>query len=192
MSLRSFRSRRFVRVLGPALLLLMVTGCVSIYDDKIKVQRPEEMDPYQRNVLDKCTPHTLPHRLITGTMNLGTTVLHGFPYAENQASFDFYWNSIAPDITGAAGDSLKPDINWDVQVARFIPVFTSNSCEKVRTYGMETDCYQVSYLLYKYVAGTNCTNPTSYPVFVYIYPKSALPAGPKWLTGPYSTPTPAP
>jgi hypothetical protein len=189
----SFHPRRFVRAFGSALLLLMATGCVSIYDDKIRVQRPEEMDPNQRNVLDKCTPHTLPHRLITGHMGLGVTILNGSPIAYDQPTFDIYWGSFSPDLTGGAtSDELKPNINWEVQVARFLPVHIGNRCEKVKAYGMETDCYQISYIFYKYVEGTNCTASTSHPVFVYIYPKSTLPAAPKWLSGPYSTPTPVP
>ncbi len=175
--------------------LTTLFGCVSINDNTVQVRPPERVDIYQRNVLDKCTPHLLPSRIIQGTLSAASTLLQGGGADVNsQKDFDFFWANITPDLTdGPVTGDLKPSVNWDVQTVRFFCVPTSNTCEKVQAYGMETDCYQITLPFYKYVDGKNCsTAPSSYPVFVYIYPKGNLPLGPRFMTSPYLTPTPGP
>lgn len=185
--------RRSAGICGLVLVGLSA-GCVSIYDDKIRVQKPEDLDPYQRNVLDKCKPHLLPHRLIRASSVAETTVLTGEGTSvDNQAGFDAIWNSLAPDLSGVAtAEDLKPVINWEVQTARFFLAGLRNSCEKIVPYGMETDCYQISLPLQRIQEGTNCITPSRHPVFIYIYPKTKLPLAPVWLNGPYIPPADSP
>jgi len=187
---RSFHPRGSAAVLLLAIALL--AGCVSIYDDKVQVQRPEEIDSYQRNILDKCRPHQIPHRFLMGTMSAATTLLAGESLeVRDQAAFDLIWNNLIPDLTGAATpDLLKPSINWEVQAARFIRIPTRNSCDKVKAYGMESDCYQINLPIYRYVEGSPCIPTANHPVFLYIHPRTNLPIRPLWSNAPYLTPTP--
>jgi hypothetical protein len=85
---------------------------------------------------------------------------------------------------------LKPVINWGVQTAHFFPIVTGNSCEKIKPLAMETDCYNINIILYKYVEGKNCSDPTSFPVLIYIYPKTPLPFVIKLSDNPQYNPTP--
>jgi hypothetical protein len=174
-------------------LFILGTGCVSIYDN-VNIQKPESVDQYQRNILDKCTPHTLPHRFILAQMSpMNSLIAGGGPDANDQQTFDSLWNSIQPVSdpgNNVPSFGLKPVINWSLQTAHFYPVIISNSCEKIKPLGMETDCYNINIILYKYEEGKNCSSPTAYPVLIYIYPKTPLPFMYTWSDKPEYNPTP--
>jgi hypothetical protein len=176
-------------------LFILETGCVSIYDN-VNVQKPETVDQYQRNILDKCLPHTLPHRVILAQMpSVNPPVLGGGPDVNDQQGFDDLWNKIQPvqDLSGdVTSFGLKPLVSWGVQTAHFLPILTGNSCEKIKPLAMETDCYTINIVLYKYTEGKNCSDPTSFPVLIYIYPKTPLPMAIKWWDKPDYNPTPQP
>ena len=179
------------------LVFSLTAGCVSIYDSKVQVQHPSEVDPYQRNLVDKCDPHVYPNRLISAEMGMGTTLIQGSTTVQDQNTFDQYWNSISPsqDENSVPSYSLKPVIDWDHQVVYFLPVGLTNTCEKVRPLAIETDCYNITVTLYKYVEGQNCSPRTTSPVFVYICPKSDWPLQTQWWKTPDYTPgmiTPTP
>jgi hypothetical protein len=167
--------KTFVMTPIVAAFLLVANGCVSIHDPNVHVQRPSDFDHYQRNILDKCKPHVLPHRMIHATMSAASTILqgNGGPVV-NQVQFDEIWNQITPEIQsgGSAGDTLKPVINWEAQSTYFLPIWFANTCEKVKPLGMESDCYQISLYIYQYVEGTNCGPRSNVPVLIYIHPKT--------------------
>lgn len=176
-------------------LIFSAAGCVSIYDN-VNVQKPETVDQFQRNVLDKCTPHTLPHRLILAQMSASNpSVRGGEPIVNDQQTFDNLWNSIQP-LSEADNNvpsfGLKPVVNWSVQSVYFYAFYFQNSCEKVKPLAMETDCYHIYLTVYKYLEGKDCSAPITYPVFVYILPKTPLPIEVNWSSSPNFNPTPQP
>lgn len=186
------------RHLVPIMVFAAATlgGCVSIHDPNVHIQRPSEFDHYQRNILDKCEPHVLPHRLILASMSAASTILqgNGGPVV-GQAQFDDIWNQITPEIPpgGSAGDTLKPIINWEAQSTYFLPIWFTNTCEKVKPLGMASDCYQISLYFYQYVEGTNCGPRSSVPVLIYIHPKTPFQIVPVRVDspeGPSATPSP--
>ena len=172
----------------------VVAGCVSIHDTSFQVSAPSQADPYQRNVLDKCTPHINPHRLVIAQVDMSSPfVTNGSQTAYNQVDFDKLWNSITPlDTSRTPLNSLtqEPLINWDKEQAFFLLVPVDNTCQKTIPYGEEmvTDCYNMDILLYRYNEGQNCGAPGYYPVYIYIYAKSTLPVTVQW-TLPTPTPT---
>lgn len=176
-------------------LFLFSPGCVSIYDS-VNVQKPEGVDQYQRNILDKCTPHSLPHRVILAQMSaVNPTIVGEGVDVNDQQGFDGIWNSIQP-IPDPNNDvptyALKPVVNWDVQTVHFVPILYTNTCDKFKPLAMETDCYNINIIIYKYVEGTNCTTPTTSPVLIYIFPKTPFPIAMKWSKTPDYQPTPQP
>ena len=185
------RKGRIAAVLAALGLAALLAGCVSIYD-KVDVNRPESVDQYSRTQLDKCDPHIYPFRLIGTELNPGTTIISGGGLATNQATFDLYWAAVTPvlDVNQPQSVSTKPSIDWTRETAYFVPVFMTNSCEKVKTLGMFTDCYSVWIAFYKYVEGTNCNPRSSYPMMIFIYPTTTLPVGIIYPKTPDYTPTP--
>jgi hypothetical protein len=178
-------------VLLGCLLFFTLAGCVSIYDTT-QVKPPGEVDQFQRNQLDKCPPHVYPSRMIQAEMGSSVTVFQGGQIIPDQKTFDFYWNLVTPSLDPDHQQtySLKPVIDWDHENAFFMPLYLTNSCQKVKSLGMETDCYNITFLLYQYVEGENCATRGTDPVYIYIYPKTSWPFLTRWLKTPNYTPTP--
>lgn len=160
-----------------------MAGCVDINDPNVKVLKPGEVGDYQRSPLDKCPPHTYPHRLILGQVTLGSALLQmGTPIlANDQPTFDTLWNDVSPqlDQNKVPSFSLKPLVNWDQETAYFLIGSMDNTCDTVRPYGeeMTTDCVNVSILLYRERLDQDCQPVNGYPVFIYIYPKTSWGVG---------------
>lgn len=176
-----------------ALSLLLLAGCVSIYDTKVQVQRPTEIETYNRSPLDQCTPHVYPHRLIRATAG------GGYPYLEtggalisDQTQFDQWWAGLSAqwDQDKVVTGNLKPVIDWTQQSAYFIPIGL-NPCDKVKPFGdeMVTDCYTITIHILRWTENENCQKDSATtPVFIYIYPKAVnQPVVVQWH---YPTPTP--
>jgi hypothetical protein len=179
-----------------ALGLFLSAGCVSIYDNKVQVHPPDQVDPYGRNVLSQCTPHIYPHELIQAfTSPSSTLVVNGGPNnINNQTDFDFWWNFITPqlDQNQVVSQGFKPVIDWSKQSACFGVVNLANSCQQVKPMGDEvtTDCYNITAEVLSWYEGSNCGPANLYPVFVYIYPKSDAPMNFK-VVWPTNTPVPS-
>jgi hypothetical protein len=174
-------------------LILAGAGCVRLRDN-LQVSAPNQVDLYQRNVLDKCEPHVYPHRLILAQAGTGSQLLQvGGQMVNNQIDFDRWWNSVTPqlDATNSSIDALKPTVNWELQQVFFLPISVSSSCHKVRSYGdeMTTDCYSITVPIIQSFEGQNCQPALSHPVLIYIFPKTTLPVTAQWVT---PTPTPGP
>src|SRR5579872_3900865 len=184
--------KKLVLVSGLISALAWFSGCVDINDTRVQVQPPSQADPYARNVLDKCPPHTNPHRLITAlTVTNSPLGQNGPQIAANQADFDRMWDYLSSvDMCNVTTSSLtqKPVINWDSDMAYFLVVPIDNNCQKTRPFGdeMNTDCYSITIPLYRYMEGTNCGPPLYYSVFIYIYSNKSLPMNVLWV---YPTPT---
>jgi len=175
-------------------LLAAMTGCVDINDAKVQVSQPEQVEQYQRSPLDKCPSHMYPHRFIFAQAGVGSTLLQGGPIqVTNQKDFDDRWNSVTPDLNEAKvpSDALKPIVNWDEQTAFFYPFTISSTCDKVVPFGdrMITDCYNITIPILHYYEKENCKPATTYPVFIYIYPKTTWPIQIQWVA-PTAVPTP--
>jgi len=171
-------------------MAVLGAGCVAVGDTHVQVVQPAQIDPYQRNVLDKCQPHIYPHRLILGQTGIGSTLQQGAIIVYNQTDFDIYWNSIsAPTDENKVPITTKPVINFDQESAYFLPISVSNSCQKFEPYGdqMTTDCYNISLVIFRHTDNANCQPVNEIPVFVYIYPKTNWPVGTQWID-----PTPVP
>lgn len=198
-----------------ALAFAAAAGCVSIDDPNVRVVKPGEVDPYPRNVLDKCPPHTYPHRLIYAQAGNGSILTRqGQSAASTQADFDLYWSSITPmldpkniDINTNANTSTKPVINFDREMALFVPLPPENSCQKFKPIGdeMVTDCYTITIPIFWYREGQDCQPVSAIPVFLYIFPRANWPvnvhleqatatptATPSVVFAPTRTPTPTP
>ena len=178
-----------------ALLLLPVlwqAGCVDINDAKVQVQTPGLVDPYGRNVLDQCTPHVLPHRLIQGTIGAASPYFHtNGGLVTDQAGFDLWWPwiSVQMDQNKVVTQNLKPVIDWAHQITYFVVVPMNNSCQRAKPIGdeMTTDCYNVTMPIYIWNEKENCQDTfTTEPIFTYIYPIINLPVNVQWI---YPTPT---
>ena len=183
------KKRLFLAALG----LLLLAGCVSIYDTKVQVQPPGQVETYNnRSPLDQCTPHVYPHRLIQATTGIGYPYLQGGALFSQQDQFDQYWAglSVQLDQDKVVSDNLKPVIDWNTQSAYLIP-FLLNPGERIKPYGdeMSTDCYTITFQVYRWVEKENESKvPSTIPVYIYIYPKAVdQPVGIEWH---YPTPTP--
>jgi hypothetical protein len=177
-----------------AMAFLLSAGCVSIYDSKVDVQPPGQVEQYNRSTIDQCTPHVYPHRLIQATTGMAYPYLQtGGGLVNDQVQFDQWWAglSLQLDQDKVVSTNLKPVIDWTQQTAYFIPVQIGSPCQKVKPFGdeMTTDCYNITIPIYTWMEGENCQQPiTSYPVFIYIYPKANnQPVGIQWI---HPTPTP--
>lgn len=177
--------------------IFLAAGCVSIYDSKVQVRAPEQMDIYNRSLVEQCTPQTYPHRLIQAQANVGSPLLEqGGAMVYTQAEFDKWWAGIVPQLDQAAVVSTdsKPVINWEQQYVYFVPVNLANACDKAKPFGdeMVTDCHNLNILIYRYREGTNCQQPAaSMSVYVYIFPRPSVPVGIQWVY-PTVVPTPVP
>jgi hypothetical protein len=176
-----------------ALGLLLSAGCVSIYDTKVQVQRPGEVESYNnRSPLDHCTPHVYPHRLIQATTGIGYPYLQGGALINQQDQFDQYWAGLSVQLNQdkVVSDNLKPVIDWNTQTVYLIP-FALNPGERIKPFGdeMTTDCYTITIQLYRWLDKENDLKVASaIPVYIYIYPKALnQPVGIEWH---YPTPTP--
>jgi hypothetical protein len=175
-----------------ALVLAVAAGCVSIDDPNVHVTRPGEIDPYRRNVLDKCPPHTYPHRLIVAQAGNGSILTRqGQSAATKQEEFDLYWGSVTPilDPNSTTNTSAKPIVNFERETALFVPLPPENSCQKFKPLGdeMTTDCYTITIPILWYREGQDCQSVSAIPVFLYIYPKTDWPVSVRMLQ---ATPTP--
>lgn len=177
---------------------MAVSGCVSIYDNKVQVQPPGQVDMWDRNVLDQCTPHVMPHRLIQAKAGAAYPYLRDSSGGFNdQATFDKVWDglTVVSDPSRSVTEDLKPSIDWDRQSVYLLTFPFYSVCQKVEPYGdgMTTDCYNITIPVYSWMEGSNCQQqqPTSYSVFLYIYPKENLPVVIKWVS-PTPTTTPVP
>ncbi len=175
------------------MLLMAAAGCVSIYDSKVQVQAPNGVEQWGRSPLDQCTPHVYPHRLIQASAGVGSLLLQaGAQQINTQADFDQWWGTISPalDQDHVVTTGFKPVIDWNQQSVFFLPQNNPNSCIRWRPFGdeMTTDCYNTTITIYQWEEGQDCqNNATTYPVYVYIYPKSNWPVNFKFI---YPTPTP--
>ncbi len=175
-----------------AAFVILISGCVDINDAKVQVRAPGEMDPYARNVLDKCALHTNPHQVIRGEIIAGSSLIQGSGvFVYNQQDFDYFWGNLSSlkAVNVSAEGVLKPVVDWAHSSAYFLLLPLSNSCETVDFLDMTTDCYDIFCVLDKKVEGTNCQPRSTNPVFVIIYPKTTLPVGLQWVAS--ATPTPA-
>jgi hypothetical protein len=183
---------KFFIFLSPVLLAL-AAGCVDINDARVQVQAPGQVDPYSRIALDQCTPVVYPHRLIVAKTGSASPLAQVGPQmVYNQLDFDKYWGYVTAqdsDKISTSNLSQVPLVNWDQQWAYFLVVGANNSCEKTKPFGeeMKTDCYTISIPLYRYQEGTDCQPPTSFTVFIYLFPKTNLPVNFVWV---YPTPIP--
>lgn len=178
---------------------MVMVGCVSIHDT-IPIEYPSPVDQYNRNTLDKCTPHVNPHRLILAQEGLGSYLVShgGNQIVNNQQDFDLLWNSVSPqlDPNNVPSSSLEPIIDWDHESAYFLTVPRDQTCQKAKPFGdeMVSDCYSVSLIIFRYNEGS-CEQAVNYPVFIYIYAKTNLPVGIQWVyptSVPTATAVPAP
>lgn len=188
-------SNLFTRFLKLALFggLALFSGCVDINDSKVQILRPTEIDPNHQISLDKCPQHTNPHRLFKALTGSNSVLAQGGTgVALNQLDFDKMWGNLSSVETGNVTTSAltqEPVINWDQQMVYYLVIGTDNSCQKTKPFGdeMNTDCFSITIPLYRYLEGTNCQPPLSFPVFLYIYSKSNLPINIQWV---YPTPIP--
>lgn len=184
-----------------ACLILFGAGCVDINDAKVQVQAPGEVDPYGRNVLDKCAPHIYPHRLIVAHTGSSSPLAQvGAQLISTQQVFDQYWANVSVNPNDQVSDtpiSAQPTVNWDQQLAYFYVVQVNTSCEKSKPMpdGMTTDCYSITIPIFRYLEGNNCQPPSDLLVLIYIISKVSLPFGVEWHYAtpvPTSTPKPGP
>ena len=170
------------------LAFCLTAGCVSIYDTKVQVQQPEGLDQWNRSVIEQCTPHPMPHRLILATANEGYPYLRTGPQViGDQATFDQIWTglSIVPDPSRPATEDLKPALDWTQQSVYLLPIIPNNSCQRVKPDSdeMSTDCQNVTIGIYTWTENGNCQQaPGAYPVFLYLYPKVNLPVYIQWVS----------
>jgi hypothetical protein len=178
-----------------SLVPVLAAGCVDINDTRVQVTPPGQVEQYQRSPLDKCPVHKYPHRLILGQVAPGSPLFQsGNSLGINdQPTFDNCWNGVSPqlDENKVPSYSLKPIINWDQESAYVIMMGVDNTCDSIKPYQdeMTTDCFDITILLYRERQGQDCQPVNSYPVFIYIYPKTAWPIGTQWF---YPTPTVTP
>ncbi len=188
-------SWKFILVYGLFFLaLLWQAGCVDISDTKVQVQPPGQVDQFNRSIVDQCTPHVLPHRLIQGSIGSASPFIHsGGGLMTDQATFDQWWTGLTVqlDQNKVVSQNSKPLIDWTRQIVSIVVIPMNNACQRARPYGdeMTTDCYQVSIPIYVWNEGENCQDVNSdYPVFIYIYPIVNLPVNVVWIS-PSLTPT---
>jgi hypothetical protein len=159
--------------------LLTLAGCVSIYDTKVQVYHPGAVDQYNRSIVDQCTPHIYPHRLIQTTAGAGYPFLTtGGALVSDQSQFDQWWAGLSSSIdqSKVVTQNSKPIVDWTQEDAYFIPFNFQSVCQRVEPFGdeMTTDCYTIFIHLLEKTEGKDCQSaPSVYPVFVYIYPRNA-------------------
>ena len=182
-----------------ALAVAAVAGCVDINDSRVQVQRPGDLEQYQRGLLpqDKCSPHLFPHRFVRGQTGSGSLLARaGSQFVNSQEDFDKWWKEITAQIgmdNKVALSSLtgEPIVNWSQETAFFLLVPISTTCQKIDpdTDEMVTDCFTITVKLREERGTQNCQPPVFYPVFIYLYSKTNLPFN---VVDFYPTPTPTP
>ena len=189
-------SRKSLLIYGLFLLgVLWQAGCVDINDSKVQVQPPGAVEQYaDHSIIDQCTPHVYPHRLIQASTGVGSPLVqNGSQQVGTQTDFDQLWVTISPqlDQNQVVTSDFKPVIDWTQQSAFFVPRTSPQSCVHWRPFGdgMVTDCLNPRINIYEWREGDCKDDATSYPVFVYIYPKSNVPV---YVNMVYPTPTLAP
>ncbi len=188
-------NRTGLRAVFCALGLAVLGGCVPL-SQEVPIYYPEPVGQNSASPLDKCPLHVYPHRLILAQAADGSPLVRaGWQLVGNQKDFDYWWGFIAPqlDEKNVPSGSLKPVVDWDRQVASFVPISADTTCEKARPYGSEmtTDCLAIQIPIYRYYEGGDCKPPSQFQVFVYIHPRSPLPLTFQWIY-PTATPTPFP
>ena len=186
-------SKKILLVYGLFLLgVLWQAGCVDINDTKVQVQPPGQVEQLaNHSIIDQCTPHVYPHRLIQASTGVGSPLLQvGAQQVNDQNSFDQWWNVISPqlDQNQVVTSQFKPVIDWNEQTAIFFIRTSSQSCLHWQPFGdeMSTDCIEAKIYIYEWKEGECKDDATSYPVFVYIFPKTTFPVN---LSMVYPTPT---
>jgi hypothetical protein len=186
-------SRKFLLVYGLFLLAVLgQAGCVDINDSKVQVQPPDPVEEYaDHSIVDQCTPHVYPHRLIVASTGVGSPLVqNGAQFVGDQSTFDQLWGTISPqlDQNQVVTSGSEPVVDWTQQTAFFVPKTSPQSCVHWRPFGdgMVTDCLNPRIYIYEWKEGECKDDATSYPVFVYIYPKSNLPV---YINMVYPTPT---
>ncbi len=187
-------SRKSILVCGLFLLaVLWQAGCVDINDSKVQVQPPEPVEDYaNHSIVDQCTPHVYPHRLIIASTGVGSPLVQNGPQqVTNQAEFDQLWATISPqlDQNQVVTSGFEPVIDWTQQDAFFVPNTSPQSCVHWQPFGdgMMSDCLNPRIYIYEWKEGDCKDDATSYPVFIYIFPRASVPV---YINMVYPTPTP--
>src|SRR5258708_13728893 len=122
---------------GLLLNLIWFSGCVDINDARVQVQPPGEADIYSRNVLDKCPPHTNPHRLVVAQTGSNSVLAQlGPAVANSQQDFDKYWSYLSALEPGAniitSSLSQEPLVNWGQETVDFLVIPVNNSSQQTK------------------------------------------------------------
>jgi len=170
-------------------LLFALSGCVSI-NQGVQVDRPVEMNASQ-DVTKKCPLAPYVNRVFRTHCGAGAKIVsEGGRTVNTQADFDRYWVdlSLDPGQTLNASDpsSNKPLVDWAVQLVTFYSFKLNSTCERYlpAVVPMETDCLTVTTRITHFAFNKDCQPSSENVVFVFIYPKTALPMGLVWTDDP--------
>jgi hypothetical protein len=164
---------------GAVFLILACVGCVSIQDN-VQVDRMSQTNTAQ-NITKKCERKPYVTRTILAT---GSAGLVNGGLVRDKVSFDNIWNLLTVDssqvYTKVEGTN-KPQVDWASQQVFFWVIGkVGDTCRKILPVNVETDCLSIfvtgSIIQYK----KDCRSDESYPVFVYLMPKSDLPFDVRW------------
>lgn len=166
-------------LLGAAALC---AGCVNIQDN-VQVDRTTATNTAQ-NITQKCD--VKPYVCITiptmGSASLSS--LQNVGLVRDKAAFESVWNVLTVDssltYTKVQGTN-QPQIDWNSQQAFFLSLGkVDNTCVKIVPIKVTTDCLNIFFTLSKVVYAKDCQSAESYPVFVYVMPRTDLPFQVLW------------
>jgi hypothetical protein len=158
-----------------------LSGCVPL-SQNVQVQAPSAIQTdasgQDVNTLNRCDPHVYPYQVIRAVTSASTSLASGNLVADNQTDFDSIWIQVSGvlDNQNVPTSALKPAVDWSSQEVNFMPFHLRSTCEHVEPTGMSTDCLTVS-MVFSHWTDTNtqnCQPEDSYPVYIFIYPRSSL------------------
>jgi hypothetical protein len=158
---------------------LVCAGCVSIQDN-VQIQRASGTNSTQ-NITQKCDLKPYVARLILAS---GSSSFQSPGLVRDKDTFETAWNVLNVDsnqtYTKVEG-TTKPQVDWTNQQVYFWTMGkVDNSCVKIVPIKVETDCLNIFITVSRIVYASNCQPSESYPVFVYLMPRTEMPVGGQW------------
>jgi hypothetical protein len=160
-------------------LMWSCVGCVNVQDN-VQIQRTTSTNAAQ-DVAQKCDLKPYVARII---LAMGSASLQGVGLVRDKATFETTWNVLTVDPTQVytkIEGTNEPQVDWTNQQVYFLQIGRlDNTCTKVVPVKVETDCMSVFITLSKIQYVNNCQPGDSYPVFVYVLPRTDLPFEVHW------------
>ena len=162
-----------------AFCVLGGVGCVSIQDN-VQVQRTTGTNAAQ-NVTQKCDLKPYVARTI---LAYASASFQSPGVVRDKDTFEAAWNVLTVDSSQTymkVEGTNKPQVDWTSQQVLFwFMGKVDNTCRKIVPVKVETDCLSIFITASVITYVKDCQSTESYPVFLYLMPKTDLPTETHW------------